>query len=101
MFNGFPGVWVVERPFDYAQDREVPVYVEREVTPPPPSVVPLPQELGGGTKARKPYAIGATYASLPGGCMKLIEEGDSYYYCGGGEWYRQTGKQYQAVAHKL
>jgi hypothetical protein len=41
--------------------------------------------------------IGASYASLPGGCMKWIEGGASYYYCGG-EWYRQLGKQYRAVA---
>jgi hypothetical protein len=45
--------------------------------------------------------IGASYASLPGGCMKMIEEGASYYYCGGGEWYKQTGKLYRAVARKL
>jgi hypothetical protein len=42
--------------------------------------------------------IGASYAELPGGCMKWIEGGASYYYCGGGEWYRQLGKQYRAVA---
>ena len=61
--------------------REVPVIVEAPPPPPPP---------------REPYVIGRSYASLPGGCMKLIEEGAAYYYCGG-EWYRQAGKQYRAV----
>lgn len=82
----FPGFVVV--------DREVPVIVEREVVrevvkevaaePPPPP--------------RKPFAVGASYASLPGGCMKMIEGSASYYYCGGGEWYQPEGKQYRAVA---
>jgi hypothetical protein len=30
--------------------------------------------------------------------MKVIEDGASYYFCGGGEWYKQTGKLYRAVA---
>ena len=75
-------------------DREV--VVEREVVrevppaaPPPPPEPPPPP--------RKPYVIGASYSSLPGGCMKMIEAGGSYYYCGG-EWYRQVGGQYRAVA---
>ena len=51
---------------------------------------------------RKPYVIGGTYASLPPqGCMKLIEDGASYYFCSG-EWYRQLGAgrgaKYRAVA---
>jgi hypothetical protein len=51
---------------------------------------------------RKPYVIGSTYASLPPqGCMKLIEDGASYYFCGGGEWYRPLGdgrdSKYRAV----
>jgi hypothetical protein len=81
-------------------ERAPPVIIEREVVPlrqaqddrvqkePPPAPPP----------ARKPYVVGKTYASLPGGCMKLIEGGASYYYCGGGEWYRLVGKQYRAVA---
>ena len=82
--GGFGGVWVVER--------EVPVIVEREVVvrevqvpaePPPPP--------------REAYVIGKSYASLPGGCMKMIEPGASYYWCSG-EWYRQVGKLYRAVA---
>lgn len=62
--------------------REVPVVIEAPEPPPPP---------------REPYVVGKTYATLPGGCMKLIEAGASYYLCSG-EWYRQVGKQYRAVA---
>ena len=66
--------------------REVPVVVEPAPPPPPP---------------REPYVIGKSYASLPGGCMKMIEEGASYYLCSG-EWYRQVGggsaAKYRAVA---
>jgi hypothetical protein len=89
--GGFGGVFVVER--------EVPVYIEKEA-PPPPAAVPLPQDSGGGDKPRKPYVIGSTYASLPGSCMKMIDEGVSYYLCSG-EWYRQIGggrdSKYKAV----
>ena len=92
-FHG--GVFIVER--------EVPVIVERKVarevalTPPP-----TPPHQGEGRK-RKPYVIGGTYASLPPqGCMKLIEDGASYYFCGGGEWYRplsdDRAARYRAVA---
>ena len=94
--HGFGGgIWIVERPFGYAQDREVPVIVEREVVvrevvPAAPPAPPPPP--------RKPFVVGKSYASLPGGCMKLIEGGASYYYCGGGEWYRAAGKQYRAVS---
>lgn len=91
-FHG--GVFIVER--------QVPVIVEREVvrevavTPPP-----TPPHQGEGSP-RKPYVIGSTYASLPPqGCMKLIEDGASYYFCSG-EWYRQLGTgrvaKYRAVA---
>ena len=85
-FIGNGGLWVVER--------EVPVVIEREVIRevPVPAVPPAPPPA-----PRKPYAIGASYDSLPGGCMKMIEGGNSYYYCSGGEWYQQTGKQYRAV----
>ena len=83
----FPGFIIVER--------EVPVVIEREVVvrevapaaPPPPPPAP-----------RKPFVVGQSYASLPGGCMKMIEGAASYYYCGGGEWYRPVGKQYRAIA---
>ena len=83
-------------------EREIPVIVEREVvrevavTPPP-----TPPHQGEGRK-RKPYVIGGTYVSLPPqGCMKMIEDGASYYFCSG-EWYRQLGTgraaKYRAVA---
>jgi hypothetical protein len=92
-FNGgFGGAFIVER--------EVPVIVEREVVrevkPAEPPAPPAPP--------RKPYVIGSSDASLPGSCMKLIDDGVSYYYCGG-EWYRQVGDgrsvMYKAVARKL
>jgi hypothetical protein len=94
--GGIGNVWVVER--------EVVREVVRQ-TPPPPAAVPLPEQAQGGTQApRKPYVIGASYASLPGSCMKLIEEGVTYYYCSG-EWYQQVGDRrsatYRAVARRL
>ena len=91
-FHG--GVFIVER--------EVPVIVEREV-------VREVKMANSGTLnrdvpelARKPYVIGGTYASLPPqGCMKMIEDGASYYFCSG-EWYRQLGDgrgaRYRAIA---
>jgi hypothetical protein len=67
---------------------EPEVIVEREVVrekppeqPAPPAPPPPP---------RKPYVIGRTYSSLPGGCMKLIDHGTSYFRCSG-EWYREVG----------
>jgi hypothetical protein len=83
-FDTFPGFIVVEREVVRVVEREVPVAAPPVVVAPPPP-------------PRKPYVIGASYATLPGGCMKMIEEGVSYYYCSG-EWYRQMGKQYRAVA---
>ena len=90
--HGFGGgVWVVER--------DVPVIVEREVVREVPVAVPTPP-----AEPRKPYVIGASYASLPGGCMKLIEDGTSFFYCDG-EWYRQVGAgrsaSYTAIQRKL
>lgn len=87
--GGFlPGFILVEREVPVVVEREVVVReVVKEVAPKPP---PPP---------RKPYVVGASYASLPpGGCMKMIEGSASYYYCGGGEWYRPVGKQYRAIA---
>lgn len=74
--------------------------IEREVAPPDkPAEKPVTPE--PPPPPRKPYVIGASYRSLPGGCMKLIERGASYYLCSG-EWYRQVGSgsgaQYKAVA---
>ena len=63
--------------------------------------VPTPSPSPKGEGKRKPYAVGSSYSSLPSGCMKLIEDGASYYFCGGEEWYRLVGKQYRAVARKL
>lgn len=75
-FIGFP-VWGVEREVHVIEReviREVPVPVVVEPPPPP----------------RKPYKLGASYDSLPTPCMKMIEDGASYYHCSG-EWYRQIG----------
>ena len=85
---GFPGIYVVDREVIHVVEREV----VREVQAPPP---PPPQP------PRKPWVLGASYASLPGGCMKMIDDGVSYYHCSG-EWYRQVGSgsavEYKAVA---
>ena len=56
-----------------------------------PPLPPLPPP-------RKPYVLGRTYDALPGGCMKLIQDGGSYYLCSG-EWYRPLGGgRYLAIA---
>ena len=79
------GFFVVDREVVIEREvvREVPVAAPVAAAPPP--------------EPRKPHVIGRMYASLPGGCMKLIERGASYYICSG-EWYRQVGSQYKAVA---
>jgi hypothetical protein len=81
-------------------DREyVPVYVHDDArddtSATPPAAVPPPPP----PAPRKPYVIGRSYSSLPGGCLKLIQDGSSYYGCSG-EWYRQAGDGagYKAVA---
>ena len=74
----YPFVFVEQQPPVIIQRevvREVPVVVQPPPPPPPP---------------RKPYKIGASYSTLPGGCMKMIEDGASFYLCSG-EWYRQVG----------
>jgi len=87
-FLGFPGVWVVER--------EYPVIIEREVV----KEVPVPVPAEPPPPPRKPYKIGASYDTLPSGCMKMIQDGASFYLCSG-EWYRQvsgeSGVTYKAV----
>ena len=83
-FLGFPGVYVVEREV-HVIEREV----VKEVPAAPPSEPPPPP--------RKPYKLGASYDTLPSPCMKMIEDGTSYYLCSG-EWYRQAGAQYVAIA---
>jgi len=88
-FNG--GFILVEREYVPVVEREVVREVtvaERPAAAPPPP--------------RKPYVIGRNYSSLPPqACMKVIEDGTSYFYCSG-EWYRQVGAgsaaQYRAVA---
>jgi hypothetical protein len=84
----YPEREVIIEPVRQAQDRheiirEVPLRQAQDTPPEPPP-------------PRKPYVIGASYASLPSGCMKMVEAGGSYFYCGG-EWYRQVGSGYRAV----
>ena len=90
--GGFGNAWIIERE----------TIIEREVVREEPAEQPVAAE--PPAPPRKPYVIGSTYASLPASCMKLIEEGVSYYYCSG-EWYRQVGSgssvTYKAVARKL
>ena len=84
---GFPGFWpyVVEHDVTHVIEREV----IHEVPAPPPEPPPKPRE---------PYVLGRSYASLPSGCMKLIQDGASYYHCSG-DWYREVGRdKYKAVS---
>ena len=82
----------------YFVERQAPVIIEREVVREVPVVVEPPPP---PPPPREPYVIGKSYASLPGGCMKMIEGGASYYLCSG-EWYRQVGSSraatYKAIA---
>jgi hypothetical protein len=78
-------------PYYYEHDY-VPVY-EREVIREVPVAAPAPEP---PPPRRKAYALGKLYDSLPGGCMKMIQDGAAYYNCSG-DWYRQAGSQYQAV----
>ena len=80
-------------------DRDHPVIIEKEVVKEAPVAAPPP---AAAPPKRESYAIGKSYDSLPPqGCMKLIENGASYYLCSG-EWYRQIGSgsavKYKAVA---
>ena len=84
--RGFPGFFVYERDYEPVVEREI----IREVPAPAPPAPPPPP--------RKPYVVGRTYDALPGGCMKLIQDGGSYYLCSG-EWYRPLGGgRYLAIA---
>lgn len=88
-FGGFGGFF----PGFYYEREYVPV-VEREII----REVPAPAAPAAPAKERKPYVPGRTYDSLPEGCMKLIQDGASYFQCSG-DWYRQVGSgQYKAVA---
>jgi hypothetical protein len=72
---------------------DVVVVHDQPIEPPAPPPPPLPP--------KEPWVFGRTYASLPGGCMKLVERGAAYFLCSG-EWYRQVGsRQYKAVAGPL
>jgi hypothetical protein len=71
---------------------DVVVVHDQPAEPPAPAPPPEPKE---------PWVMGRTYASLPGGCMKMVEMAASYFYCGG-DWYRQVGaRSYKAVGKPL
>ncbi|MFL6731522.1 MAG: hypothetical protein ACJ8EP_04190 [Sphingomicrobium sp.] len=89
-FNG--GFFFYERDYVPVVVQEV-VRDEKPAQPPVAATPPPPP--------RKPYVIGRTYSSLPSGCLKLIEEGVSYFQCSG-QWYRELkgpgDTMYRAVA---
>ena len=71
------------------------VYVEREVIREVPVAAPAPP--APPPPPRKPWSLGASYDSLPSGCMKMLSDGVSFYNCSG-EWYRQVAAHsYKAV----
>lgn len=80
-------------PFFWVEQQD-PVIIEKTVVKEVPVAVKDPP----APPKREPYAVGKTYDTLPPqGCMKLIENGGSYYLCSG-EWYQQVGGKYKAVA---
>ena len=86
------------RHFPFFIEREyVPVYVHDDASDGTPAAPPAAAPPPPPPAPRQPYVIGRSYSSLPGGCLKLIQDGSSYYGCSG-EWYRQVGAGYEAVA---
>lgn len=89
--GGFGGTWILEAPPRVVHDVVV-VHDEPAERPAPPAPPPPP---------RPAYVIGHSYSSLPGGCMKLVDRGVSYFQCSG-DWYREVGRrQYKAVSRPL
>ena len=84
----FPGYYIErEVVHDVVVVHDQPVETVAPPEPPPPP--------------RKPWVMGKSYSSLPSGCMKMIEDGISYFHCSG-EWYREVGRgQYKAVSAPL
>lgn len=89
--HGFGGGFIIVEP---EAVHDLVVVHDAPADPSPPPAPPPP--------ARKPFVLGRTYSSLPGGCMKMIDRGISFYQCSG-EWYRQVSGgrdgSYLAVAH--
>ena len=74
------------------------VEVEKEAKPAEAAAAVPAAAPAVAEEKREPYKIGNSYDSLPPGCMKLIQDGSSYYFCGGAEWYQSVGGgQYKAV----
>ena len=93
LFNGFGfgfATPIVERELvTHVIEREVVHEVPVNAAAPPPPPAP------------EPYVLGRSYASLPSGCMKMVERGATYYNCSG-DWYREVGRsRYKAVAAPL
>ena len=83
-------VWIIEN--EVVEVVEVPVEKAAAAAAPAPAA-PAKEE----PKPREPYVIGNSYSSLPGGCMKILQDGASYYLCNG-DWYQAVGGgQYKAV----
>ena len=55
---------------------------------PEPSPAPPPP--------RQAWVLGKSYTALPGGCLKMLTPGGSFFDCSG-EWYLQVATGYQAV----
>ena len=72
--------------------REEVIIHDQPASPTPPAA-PAP--------AREAYIIGHSYGALPGGCMKMIERGLSYFHCSG-DWYQEVGSgRFKAVKAPL
>ena len=90
--HGFGGGGFILYPETEVVHDVVVVHDQPAEPPSPPTLPPAPKE---------PWVMGRTYASLPGGCMKMVEKAASYFYCGG-DWYRQVGsRSYKAVGKPL
>ena len=90
--RGFGGGGFILYPETEVVHDVVVVHDQPAEPPAPPPPPPAPKE---------PWVMGRTYASLPGGCMKMVEKAASYFYCGG-DWYRQVGaRSYKAVGKPL
>lgn len=85
--HGFSGGFVLYSEPEVVHD----VVVVHDLIAEPPAPPPAPP------KPREPWVLGRNYSALPGGCMKMIAGGASYYQCSG-EWYRKVASGYRAVA---
>ena len=81
---GTGGFFYYEEPYVV---HDVEVIHDQAPEPPPPPPPP-----------RQRWVLGKSYDALPGGCLKMLTPGGSFFDCSG-EWYLQTGNaKYKAVA---